>query len=205
MIASHFHGSNMRNKLFSFQNGTSNGILHNLFSSPDYWNSFSFSSTRSEEDLDVINAFNFSSTNYWLGMDDSSPNNLSFCFKEFSILANGYSITASHHTANPARAKLGAFSGSNDNKSWSFYEEKEYSIDASETIFVPWTPGVPFRCFQLTCLKSLTESYKNRFDVQSIDLFGYIIANHVTCKRIFPLHLSLHHILLHSFFFTHTT
>ena len=184
-------------RVFKFENGTSTGILRNMFESPDYWDLFNFNATSQEsETFSAKNIFDFSTNKYWIGYPISTPNNLTFCFKKFSILVEGYHLKTSSQTApTSARAKIWGFSGSNNNITWHNYEEINHSLKPSETYYVPWTYNVPFRCFKLTTISG-HGVFRNRFDLTSVDVFGYIVLDKTSYEythKLLPF--SLHYFI----------
>ena len=174
-------------KLLTFRNGNSTGILESLFESDIYSKVFTFSATSHEQEkYHERNAFNFSSTSYWIGSPSDTPNNLTFCFKSFWVATTGYAITAAHHLTNiPALPKSWGFSGSNDRQTWEHYTPHNHTLEAGETYFVSWSYPTPFKCFKLTTIDSIRDDYTNRFDLCSIDVYGSIIWNPNTCKQLF--------------------
>ena len=181
----------MRKKIFSFQNGTTTGILRNLFESPNYWQLFTYHATTRESTHQEQFAFNFSTEQYWIGVARDIPNNLSFCFHDFSIIATGYELnTSKSNKESSARANKWGFSGSNDGINWQFFENVTYPMKIGEKYFVPWSPNIPFRCFQLTTIESTNQGFQNRFDVISIDIYGQILLNtHSFIKKMNPTFL----------------
>ena len=176
----------MRKQTFFFKNESVSGVLHNMIGSSDYFDLFSFNATSFVTNGDPINAFNFSNQKYWLGDESDEPNRLWFCFKYFSILPIGYKIKTSHYTTDDkARPKIWGFSGSNDCKNWLEYDEKNYSLKPSEAYYVEWKPGIPFRCFQLTTIETISERYKNRADIAEIDIYGSVIYNRMFTNYFF--------------------
>ena len=168
----------MSNSVFSFRYNTTTGILRNLFENPNYWNTFTYGQTSEQGNGFSKNAFNFSSTAYWLGLPQNTPNNISFCFRFFKVLTQGYEIKTSYFTSNESlRAKAWRFSGSSDGQNWINYDEIEHSMAPSETFFVEWTSDIPQRCFQLTTLASVAPDGKNRFDLVHIDVYGAVFLD----------------------------
>ena len=189
----------MKNKLFSFQNGTAKGVLQNMFGSPDYWNLFTFYAT-SRSGYVEQNAFNFLTSNYWFAGSLEQPNNLSFCFKHFSVIAEGYEIKTSTQNIieQSGIATKWGFSGSNDLKSnWINYQETAYNMSRGEILYVPWKYEIPFRCFQFTALKSYY--YTNALDLASIDVYGYVVLDPHTCVKRFFNSISISFFISQSF------
>ena len=114
----------MIGELLNFPHNKDNtGIMRFLFRRDDYWNLFRiYSSGAYSEEYKEENAFDFSTSDYWLGKMQSTPTYISFCFNNYSVKPIGYDITASTFAARPRRW---AFSGSKDNSTWNFYEEKK--------------------------------------------------------------------------------
>ena len=173
----------MKEILFSFENEHKRGVLRNMFGSPQYWNLFTYKSTDHYSIYGPRNAFNFSNSNYWLGPKRDVPNNLTFCFKFFSVLATGYKIkTSQYENADALRCRSWGFSGSKDGIHWYNFQKKNYSLAPNEAIFVEWTYQIPLKCFQLTTLETVNGYFQNRCDVVEIHVFGYIVNDIVTVK-----------------------
>ena len=67
---------------FVFLHGESTGILRYLYQYDDYWDMFTYDST-GENNINqkTKNAFDFGTTDYWMGITLELPNNISFfCF-----------------------------------------------------------------------------------------------------------------------------
>ena len=167
----------MRKKVFSFQNDTTTGILHNMFKSPDYWTLFTYQATGRDNQYPERFAFVYDSDNYWIGSVSSVPNNLTFCFKFFSVLATGYQLkTSNYEESTSARAKNWGFSGSNDQTTWYNYQTVDHLLGPGGKHYEDWTYDIPLRCFKLTTLHG-NYIYANRFDVVEIDVFGYVVPD----------------------------
>ena len=187
--------------LFSLQNGTSNGVLKTMSESPDYWKLFSYNALTSVSIFPSHNAFDFSTSSYWIGAPNPTPNNLSFCFRKFKINATGYEIKTSHfNDPNAMRAKKWGFSGSNDEINWIHYQEIDDPLSSSETQFVSWQPNIPLRCFMLTTIESTFSQTINRFDLVHIDVYGFVVQNQETYIQKFFLQNSFLHFISLSFY-----
>ena len=174
----------MKRKTFSFENGTTTGILRNLSESPHYWQLFSYHATKSELYHPAHYAFNFTTNQYWIADANDVPNNLSFCFKDFSIKATGYELKSSNsNDPHAAKASKWGFSGSNDGQNWQFYTDTNYSMKGGEILFVSWSPEIPFRCFQLTTIEATYTDFQNRFDLICIDVYGQILLDLHSCLQ----------------------
>ena len=174
----------MKNSVFSFQPNSTTGVLQNIFDNPNYWNTFTYHSTSVSTTGYAYHAFNFSTKNYWLGQYQDTPNNLSFCFRFFRVIAQGYEIKTSHHTdVGSLRAKTWGFSGSNDAQNWILYNKTDHYMSPNETYYVEWKSNIPLRCFQLTTLNSVSSVDKNRFDLVHIDVYGYVVIDTKTIQK----------------------
>ena len=184
----------MIGELLNFPHNKDNtGIMRFLFRRDDYWNLFRiYSSGAYSEEYKEENAFDFSTSDYWLGKMQSTPTYISFCFNNYSVKPIGYEITASTFAARPRRW---AFSGSKDNSIWNFYEEKKRDLASNETFFVDWNPGTFLQCFKFDCLESVATEYVNRFDVQSIDIYGYLKTGDII-TRFFSISQVNHFLIL---------
>ena len=173
----------MKVEIFSFLHDSSIGILHSLFNSTNYWNMFEFQATSYNSNRYPKNAFNFSIQEYWFGNTSSIPNNISFCFKYFSVKLTGYQITTSHISHSAAfRAKKWVFSVSNDNINWYSFDPVTKELNPSQSYYDEVLTNSPYRCFQLTTIEATNHESANRFDLANIDVFGTVIYIPNTCK-----------------------
>ena len=183
----------MRDPSITFYNNVSTGILRSLSQSKKYWDFFSFRASSHEYSYFAKNVFNFSSHDYWIGNKSDTPNNLSFCFKYFSVLPTAYEITSSFHNHQNALPLKWVFSGGNDGSKWLKSDDIEQKVEIGITQNFTWTSNDPFRCFQLTTIQSSRNDISNRFDVSEIDIYGSIIFDRMTCQHLF--HISLRIVL----------
>ena len=165
---------------FVFLHGESTGILRYLYQYDDYWDMFTYDST-GENNINqkTKNAFDFGTTDYWMGITLELPNNISFCFNDFYVMPTGYEIIGSLLDSQPY---IWGFSGSKDGEYWENYEPEKTQLVKNTTHYVSWNPRKRFKCFQLTCIES-TKGYINRFDLQNLDVYGYIDTNQMTYKQ----------------------
>ena len=74
-------------------------------------------------------------------------------------------------------------------------EEKKRDLASNETFFVDWNPGTFLQCFKFDCLESVATEYVNRFDVQSIDIYGYLKTGDII-TRFFSISQVNHFLIL---------
>ena len=94
--------------LMHFPHQQLNGILKYLFSRPcnTIWDFINASVGSERAGNPMVDAFNFGTTNYWLGNDNSFENYLVFCLKDHFATLEGYELGTS---SGGARQKKGYF------------------------------------------------------------------------------------------------
>ena len=169
--------------------------LHGIFRSfgANLWeNIHAKVSSNSSGGLNMENAFNYETTDYWLG--GSTENWLKICFKHHFAKPFGFELGSSDKDLT---IKSFALSTSNDinTQVWDNRKEYNYSFEASAIHYFDYD-GPPKRCFKLDCLNN-TYSTTQRFDLRYIEMFGEIhhdisSFNFGTCRTsIVHLHFSV--------------
>ena len=165
-----------------------NGILKYFYSRPGttIWDFINASVGSEFASYPMVNAFNFDTTNYWYGKDDSFENYLIFCLKDHFATLEVYELGTS---GGGSRPKKWSFSGSNDNSTWNDEVQTEYSMISNEIKYIPWSYG-PFKCFKLRTISSIDN--QKRFDVRYIEIFGHLYPDE--SKNTHPISCKCNHL-----------
>lgn len=164
-----------------------NGILKYFYDMNTKYNEniIKYTNTGYQSDYRPSNAFDFGTSNYWIGKNTLEDNFISFCFTiKLKAKLTGYELKTS---AGDTRGKKWSFSGSNDNETWKDTLETEHSMTKNEIFYIDWAKKA-YKCFKITCINNVVNSYHN-FDIVQIELFGTLIRyGEPTCKGMCSKH-----------------
>ena len=165
-----------------FEYKSLNGILKHFYNKGKEFYSKNveiFSSSNADSLRTADKAFDFDNSTHWTGNSKPENQTLGFCFeKKYKVFVSDYEIRASKEWLSP---KIWAFSGSDDKLNWKYKEEHHYEMKKNEIRRVSWYHG-PFRCFQLTSIKSISDKY-SIFDVSQIEIFGAIALKDILTSK----------------------
>ena len=192
--------------ILNFKFKSKNGVLKYLYKKNpnEYWNEVIVSASEGKPINPPRYAIDMNDSTYFVPVDEPTKNNFfSICFKSHFLYLTRYQIETTGTQFSTCLPNGWTFSASNDESNWEYSENVQKQYELAGIHDFSWKGKGFYRCFQITNSIS-SQCNKYRFDMVSLELFGYLIGEnpkslfltHLWSPHLIPIHCLIYSIII---------